>query len=161
MKINWKEIFPQVIMALFGIFLILIIPYQVVDNSEHSVGPGFFPTASAIIIVVLSVGSVIGKIGKGKAVHQQTKQQVATSKEKRNSKGIWRVVFITAGIFTWIFVIPLLGFFLTTLLATLYLMVVIGNRKKLQIVMVSILFTSGLYYLVEHLLKLSFPEGIM
>jgi|SRR5699024_8469149 len=150
-----KSILPQLVIALFGVFILFVIPSQIVPMSEtEGVGPEFFPRLVAIVIIVLSLVSCVRNILK------KSEQAAAEETIVPSEKNYKKTIFVLIGLVVWGFLLPFFGFIVTTYLGTLAFMLIIGNRSKWLLFLVPIIFTGVAYYLTVVMLQLSFPLGI-
>lgn len=149
-----KELTPMVLMGVFGIVLFLIIPSQIKQLSSEVFGPRFVPYLTAGVIVLSSVSSIIRSL--------TTKVKNEEVEVEENSRyGALKVILIIICIAFWIFLLPILGFILITLLATAAACLIFGDRSILRISLVSIIFTFGAYYLFAHVFQISLPSGLL
>ncbi|MTW87437.1 hypothetical protein F3157_17545 [Virgibacillus dakarensis] len=148
---NLKGKAPSIFMMLFGILVILMIPSQIkeVGNEASKVGANFFPYMIAILIVFLSIISII-KDGK------ETYEKEAENESKKTSFIQFLMVFISMVL--WIYIVPFLGYIITTALFIGGLMWLFGNRNPYQLLLVSISFSLITSYVFVNLLSVNLPE---
>ena len=117
------------------------------------IGPAFFPSILAIGLIVFSVYlAVAGAL---------TKKEGGFERIDFRRFGIWRAV-ISLGISA-VYAVALkpLGFIPASILFIAALMVLLGAKKPLVIVFVSIGATAGVYLVFSILLVISLPVGVM
>ncbi len=153
MQTRLKKGLPNIFMILLGAFLLLVIPYQISDIQISTMSPRFFPYFLSALIVIISIGTLLSELKTAKSGEEDT--------EFQNEKPSYtRVVIILLGLIAWLCLVPLLGFILTTLLLTMGMMLLIGNRRLLQVLTVPFIFTLLIYYVFKMIMNVPLPEGL-
>ncbi|WP_053362534.1 tripartite tricarboxylate transporter TctB family protein [Bacillus sp. FJAT-27251] len=147
---------PSLFMAVFGVLLIIIIPFQIDEVQISMMGPRFFPYFLSIMVVLLSILSFAAEFKKQKRTEERSQPVEAGRMEK---KYYWRVFLIFISLVAWIYIVPILGFILTTVIFIALVMLIIGSRKWRQILLVPTLFTLFIYYVFKMLFYVPLPEG--
>lgn len=155
MAIKLKHNLPSILMMLFGISLILLIPYQVSGVKVSAMGPRFIPYLVAIIITILSFLTLIdGLVEKKDPVEND-------ETEKEGTKVSYsRVILTFISLALWIILVPLLGFIITTILLIAAVIAIVGEFKVYQIIIIPIIVSLAVYYIFNELLNVILPEGI-
>jgi putative tricarboxylic transport membrane protein len=117
------------------------------------IGPAFFPSMLAIGLIAFSAYLAI----KGAL----SKESGGYEKIDFRSFGIWRAVISLGISAVYAVLVKPLGFIPTSMLFIAALMLLLGYRKILGIVLVSIGATAGVYLVFSVLLVISLPVGIM
>ncbi|MED4123958.1 tripartite tricarboxylate transporter TctB family protein [Halalkalibacterium halodurans] len=146
-----KSVLPSLAAAAFGVIILLLIPNQVSTAEINQMNARFFPYLLAIGIILLSVLSI---------TIERTKFRPSGEGKRESVKRQLPPFAVLLGSMLWVILIPYLGFTLTTFFTTLSFMIILGNRKKLQLLFVPIAFTVTLYYSVVILMRMSVPQGM-
>ncbi|MFK4998407.1 tripartite tricarboxylate transporter TctB family protein [Bacillus sp. N9] len=112
--------------------------------------------ALAILIILMSVISIGSNLLKSKrsVTFEKTLKEnnhLALTKEK----GFKRVGLAFIMLIFWTILMPMIGFFISTLVLTIILMYIIGNRNFVKMIIISSIFTFTLYAAAKYLLQLS------
>ncbi len=117
------------------------------------IGPSFFPSLLAILLIVFSAYLALkGALSKESGGYERI---------DFGSFGIWRAIIALALSAAYAFFLKRLGFIPTSILFIAAIMILLGNKKPLVIVLVSIGATAGVYLVFSILLVISLPAGIM
>ncbi|WP_102348780.1 tripartite tricarboxylate transporter TctB family protein [Bacillus sp. Marseille-P3661] len=155
MSLLLKRTLPHVLMTIFGMLILLIIPFQISEVTDTNAGPRFFPYVLAILITICSGSIVISEFIKNRT--QVSNVKSGEFKNKRNFKS---VVLIVLSLGLWALLLESLGFIISTFFLMVTLMVLIGSKKKSNIIFVSLVFTVILYSLNRFVIKIYLPEGL-
>lgn len=82
------------------------------------------------------------------------------SNESKDEKGIIRVVAIVIIFLIYIFMIDFLGFFISSFVFIIILMLSFGVRQWIKLISVPIIILLFLYFLIKKVLFFPLPEGI-
>lgn len=133
------------------------------EGNEAQLGAGSFPV---LIASLLSLLALLLVILKAKELFQQ-KAERSKVDVKEYLKGFYaeyKLVILTLLIFViYIFLMQFIGFIVTTILFIIATGLLIGSRKKKDIMTVSIVavaVTLTTYYFFENVLYVRFPTGI-
>ena len=115
------------------------------------IGPSFFPDALAVALIVFSTLLIIYALAgraKGKA------QPIRLS-----DRGFQRALVSLAAIIAYAFFFNTLGYPIVTVVLVAGIMVLLGKRKPLEIAIVALATTFGVWLVFAKLLMLSMPMG--
>lgn len=138
---------------IFAIIVFFIIPSQIKDTGVSFTGPRFYPYFLTVSILVLGIISIIVDLSK------RDKKESA-SKSGFNKYAFMRVLLSFIILIAWVYILPILGFVISTVLLTIGLTFIIEKRKLYQVLIVSILFTVVIYFIFRTGLKIPLPKGI-
>jgi hypothetical protein len=117
-------------------------------------GPSGLPNILAISIIMLGlihlIGSIITKIRLGKSISENIKPVEI----KRKNFRVYVLLLIS---FMYISLLPILGYLITTIIWLGGLMWLFGERRWLNISVISILFTVFLYLIFSKVLRVFLP----
>lgn len=146
-----KSNIPSLFMALFGIIILIIIPFEVRDTGNETFGPRFLPYLAASLVVILSILSIF---------EQKFIKSDYEGLKKLTKKDYFRLFLILITMIAWFLLISWLGFILTTILFTISVMYIIGNRKIWQLIVTPLLLTFVIYFVFNELLNVILPTGV-
>ena len=118
-----------------------------------NVGPSFFPTALAGLLIVFSLALLVNAL-KGRSIG--TVEPIRLS-----DRGVQRGLVTLAAAFVYCVILAPLGFMLTSILFLVFMMLLLGNRKPLQLAIAPPLITVAVWLIFEKILKLSMPGGVL
>lgn len=138
----------------FGIILLIfclilwffIIPTQI-SSTEDAVYPRFVNVWIAICGILLILKS-----------WKSTEKIILY--ESKDEKGIIRVVATVLIFLIYIFMIDFLGFFISSFIFIIILMLSFGVRQWIKLISVPIILLFFLYFLIKKILFFPLPEGI-
>ena len=155
---NIRKYIPSIITCIIGIIVFLVIPSQidlsrVKANNITGIDSRTLPYILSILIIFLSLLELffIGIKKKG----QDTEENIQIDYAK-----FIRVFVTFIGVVLWIVLVPYLGFILSTILLLGLVMVLMGNKKWLQIVFVPIITSFLLSYIFTVFIGRTLPLGI-
>ena len=146
----------DIIGALIGI---LIGTYAIWEGTNMpadyimKVGPSFFPTILSGLLILFSVVLLINAL-RGKSVG--TVEPVNFSE-----KGVQRGLITLAATIIFCAVLDPLGFIFSSVIFLVFMMLLMGNRKPLQLVIAPALVTGSIWLIFEKILNLSMPAGVL
>src|SRR5699024_5380504 len=93
------------------------------------------------------------------SIFESNISQVKPKKEKKNinDTDYKRVLYILIALILWVYFVPILGFILCTFLFTISVMIIMGNRKIYQLILVPLLLSTIIYYTFNNLLNVFLP----
>ncbi|MDD3657086.1 MAG: tripartite tricarboxylate transporter TctB family protein [Atribacterota bacterium] len=118
--------------------------------------PHFFPTIIAICLIVFGLGLSISNIIN----YYKKNQSISNIKKEKERVDYFQVLKVILLTIVYIFFIELFGFILTTIIVLGLLMYLFGERKLIDIVIVSIVTTSLFYYFFVRLFNIALPTKI-
>lgn len=154
MKKTVRDMVLNLLFILIGIFIALMIPFQVSGlNQETEMGPDFFPYIAAGLMVVVNVIALVTnscKYAKEKRAGSGENIQIFDFKDQL------RVILILAIIAGYIFIMPIVGYVASTLVVTNLLLFILGVRKWYQYLLVSG-FAMAIFYVFKYVLYVMLP----
>lgn len=117
------------------------------------VGPSFFPTVLAGLLIIFSVASIIFALkGKSKGTVEPL---------RLSDKGVQRGLLMLAATIIFCVVLEPLGFIPSAIAFLIPMMLLMGNRKPLQLAIAPVLVTFAIWLIFEKVLNLSLPAGVL
>lgn len=149
-----REQLPSLSLILFGVFLIILIPFQIGEDQMSVVGPRFFPYLLSILIIIFSTISYLSEMFKN---GKETDDKEKSDNEDIEKPNYLFVFFTFIGIILWIVLVKYLGFIITSLLLMVGLMIFIGNKKPYQVIIIPVIFVLGIFYIFGTMLHIPLP----
>jgi len=143
---NKDQKFGIVLLIFCFILWVFLIPTQI-SSTKDAIYPKFVNVWIAIcgILLVLKSWKSTEKI---------------ISHESKDKKGIIRVIIIVIIFLIYIFMIDFLGFFLSSFIFIIILMLSFGVRQWKKLISVPIIILLFLYFLIEKILVFPLPKGV-
>ncbi len=126
--------------------------YPKLTASYMLVSASFFPTIVSGIAIAMSLIMLV------KAILKPEFRDPLTAQEK---KGLFRGLLTIADCFVYILLFKPLGYILTSTLCYFALMLIFGNRKWLQMVIMAIVLPLLLFFAFTRLLGTNLPLGVL
>jgi putative tricarboxylic transport membrane protein len=138
--------------AAIGVY-ILVEGAKMPPDHIMKLGPSFFPSILAILILGFSAWLIV--------MGFLSKKEGGFERINFRDSGIWRAILSLAAAMVYAFLLKPIGFIPDTILFVLALMLLLGSRKPLELTLVPILSTAGVWFVFERLLTISLPVGLM
>jgi hypothetical protein len=117
------------------------------------VGPSFFPTILASLLIVFSAASIVfALLGKSKG---------SVEPIRLSDKGVQRGIITLLATIVFCAILDPLGFIPTAIIFLAFMMLLMGNRKPKQLLIAPPLVTLAIWLIFEKALNLSMPAGIL
>lgn len=162
-KWNYKNIISAIVTLIIAFVIYLSIPAQVkLPKFAYEVAGSFnartVPYFLTIIIIILSIIDIILSIRTNILKTDTDMEQKEENKVK--SPNYFGLLIAFVSILLWIIFTIYFGFRLATIFLVVAIMLVIGNRKWWQIVLLSLILSIPMDYLLKAVLRVYLPEGI-
>lgn len=152
LRIN-KGLLTAIPCLLFSVLcLVASRTYPKLSASYMLVSASFFPTIVSIIAIAMSLIMLI------KAIVKPEIREPLTDLEK---KGLLRGLFTIADCFVYILLFKRLGYILTSMICYFALMLIFGNRKWVQMIIMAIVLPLILFFAFTKLLGTNLPLGVL
>lgn len=149
MNKNWilknKKLVEGVVLFLTSTFLIFE-SLKLHNNKSWALSPALFPLIITLFILVLSVVLMFKGL-------REKKTDIGTS-SMGNSKKLGLVLLIS---FLYLIALPRLHFLLSSMLYLLFFLLILGERKWLTLVSISVLTPIFIEYIFSNLLNVYLP----
>ena len=142
--------------GLIGVFIGL---YAIWEGSNMptdvvmKIGPSFFPNILAGFLILFSVILIINAL-RGRSVGKVEALRLS-------DKGVQRGLVTLAATIIFCAILEPLGFIPSSILFLVFMMLLMGNRKPLQLTIAPLLVTFSIWLIFEKLLNLSMPAGVL
>lgn len=139
------------------LILFLCIPSQIAENmvAKATISPRFFPTLSVVGVMVCCVLLLIFDAKEhifGKDKQEQPPQEAG------EELSYLRVVLVALLLLAWYFLMPRIGFIISTIVVMCVMSYLLGCRNKIVLVAFPVVFTLALYFAFVRLLHVNLPE---
>lgn len=122
-------------------------------TAQFGLGSSGYPMFVSVLMMILGAVLAISAIAKGKI-----KLQFSAPADKTP---ILKTAFATAATFLYVFLLPHIGFLLLTPVFLFGLMLLFGYRKYVLAAVVSILLSTGVFYLFSRVFFIFLPTGLL
>jgi hypothetical protein len=126
---------------------------QVWDSSSGPVA-GFIPFLAGILLGVSGLLMFIS--GWSRKPRRDQRERFWPE-----ATGTKRIVYILAGLSAMAYLMPILGFLITSILITAFMLRVIEPQKWMTVILTSFSCCLLVYWLFHHLLQVSLPKGFL
>ena len=138
-----KKMIPTAVIMAIDAAVFFSIPSQVKIYEEGLVN---------ILIFICGIADLI------KTFRERDKGE--EEKNYFNKKGTLRVLAAVAALVVWLLLMPEIGFVISTVLLSAFIMLLAGNRSAVQILVLSLILTLSVYALFKLALNLRLPQGL-
>ena len=142
--------------GLIGVFIGL---YAIWEGSNMpsdvvmKIGPSFFPNILAGFLILFSVILFINAL-RGRSVGKVEALRLS-------NKGVQRGLVTLAATIVFCAILEPFGFIPSSIIFLVFMMLLMGNRKPLQLTIAPLLVTFSIWLIFEKLLNLSMPAGVL
>lgn len=156
MQYTTKNRLTSIAIAIVGLSVILLIPSQidlgrVTGRSLSRITPRTLPYFVSILIVALSLFEALRR-------PKESNNEDSNSASTENKK-YFNVLLTAIGIIAWIAIVPYVGFIVSTALLLVAAMLLMGNKKWIQLLIVPLLTAWILNYLFTDFVGRNLPQG--
>ena len=117
-------------------------------------GGGFIPFLAGLIIAGMGFSLLIQEFSKGR-------KRKSPEPFWQDPRAIRRIGYILGGLSAMAIFMPILGFLLTSILITIFMLQVIEPQKWLAVIAISLASCFLVYWLFFSLLQVSLPKGLL
>ncbi|MBW2598980.1 MAG: tripartite tricarboxylate transporter TctB family protein [Deltaproteobacteria bacterium] len=162
-NINKVDVLTGLLLFILSvIFYFFVLPYQVDDpTGPLALSPAIFCKVITVVLVFLSLLLVIINLFPKLSPSEDTVDSDSDTSPGLSNVDQKKVVVTIITAFLYIFMIQYLGFFVSTALVMIFLMIYYGHRKWTHIFLVLIIVLSFIYTLFVLGLRVLLPSGIL
>lgn len=150
-----KKIIPSAIVLALDLFILYLIPTQVNVLIEGMVTTRLMPYVVTILIAVCAVVDIVETYVKGRA-SEEGRAEIRYF----DVRGLLRVLASVISLVVWLFILPRLGFVLSTVLLGIVTMWLLGERNWKVILVLSVILSLSVYCIFKLGLDLRLPTGL-
>ncbi|GAA0357439.1 tripartite tricarboxylate transporter TctB family protein [Bacillus horti] len=148
---KYADMIVGLIIAVIGLVMVLLAAaLPTVPTAD--VGPGFFP--KAIGYLLLGLGVLLA--GKSFITNQDKE-----SWKQIFHKGSWTALLVMVVFGGYVFLLPILGFLISTPILIIGLSLLLKATNKIAVVVTGLAVTFALYYVFLKVLLIPLPSGII
>jgi hypothetical protein len=151
-----KRSLSSVVTLIVGVLVLFSIPDQIVlfDEGQSSANARTVPYLITSLIILISLVMIVSEV-----IATQDQSAEATDGEPHESVRYGRVILAFAAIALWIVILPYLGFNISTILLVATVMLIIGNCRWWQIILLPLILSFPINYLLAAVLRVYLPSG--
>ena len=151
-RIDRGEFVIPVLLIALSVFL-YINTYTFKFTTYEKASPQMWPRGILFLLVLISLLLI------GKLLLAKSGGEVEAKKEQPGTR--WKPFLAgVVGLFLYIFTMFYLGYILSTFLFAFVAMVMLGNRSKVQLVLVPVLITGSVFAIFTHAMFVPLPKGV-
>lgn len=150
---------PYVVVLAVGIFL-----YVQADNFEFEqasgrIGPGAWPKIIIVMMVATALWGMISSVRRAgpEAVSEAEQDEALTQLPEIYPRLVWIAVAVTVA---YLLLLPILGFFISTIVYTCVLMYLGHYREPLRVAMLSLAIALCFMFMFMRVVYVSLPTGV-
>ena len=148
-----KKMIPSIVILILDAVLIALIPSQVKELSHDMVTTRFMPYVVTAMIALCAAADII-------ELWLKERKNKAPGKKYFDKKGFLRVVGCMLCLAVYLMAMPTVGFVLDSAILCALVMLLMGNRKPVQIIVMSIVLPVLVYCMFKLGLSLRLPTGL-
>ncbi|WP_374694438.1 tripartite tricarboxylate transporter TctB family protein [Halomonas sp. SpR8] len=148
---------PSICTALIGLAIFILVPFQI--DLSHMRGSNLSGIDARTLPYLLSF-SIIFLSFLEMIIINRKKEKESNTDIKSKYSNILRVCITFLSIVLWILLVPFLGFIISMIILLVFVMMVMGNRKILQLTLVPVITSVLLNYIFTTFLGRTLPTGI-
>jgi hypothetical protein len=151
---NLYEQIYNVVWVLLGIGICTESFRLKLGDASSGPGSGFIPFLAGLFIGAIGFLLFLGEVrkGPGKKPREQFWQDPLATR---------RILYILIGLCAMALLIPILGFLLTSILITTFMLRVIEPQKWAAVILTSLASCLAVYFLFSYFLQVSLPRGFL
>ena len=150
---NLYEQVYNIVWILLGLWIcIQSIPLKVWVSSGP--GTGFFPFVTGVLFV--GCGFLLFLIERSKGSAKDTESKFWADPDSRKL-----VIYVFTSFCAMAFLMPFLGFFLTSLIIITFLLRLLSRQGLIKVLFISILYCSSIYVFFNYILQIRLPKGFL
>jgi len=153
-----RQELPVLVVFFVAMALLIVLPSQIPESkmAQASVlGPRFFPR---VMLCGVMLFCLLGIAGDANQVFRN--KQPLETEESATPKHYRNVLALIVALMAWYLLLKTVGFILMTAILMAVSMLLLGNRNKLQIVLIPTFFSVALYLLFANYLNVMLPKGL-
>lgn len=128
-----------------------------IEAKSYDLGSAAFPKIISVLTIFLSILLIINTL---KERDDKTKEKHEENEQIFNKTGTLRLILGSSIIMIYFFLINKIGFIIATLIFLIVFMRVLGIKKWVMSIPISIVTTFLIYFLFQDILKVQLPSGI-
>lgn len=139
-----------IVLCIFSVIIYWYAEQQYAGRGVNTYGPEFFPQVLALMLFLASASLII----------QAFRGNALKTLEKIDKQGFVRATITLIIAIAYVFLMNVLGFYLSTIIFLFVVMTFLGQKKLWIRVLVTLAVATAVYSLFHYLLKIPLPEGI-
>lgn len=152
-----KRSISSIVTLVVGALVFLSIPSQIAVFDSEGLGSVNARTVPYLITSLIVIISLIMIVSETRGFRNEETDVSENKPDQRTSHA--RVLLAFSAIALWIVILPYLGFIFTTMMLVASIMIIIGNCRWWQIVLLSLALSVPINYLLAMVLRVYLPSG--
>ncbi|OZT76083.1 tripartite tricarboxylate transporter TctB family protein [Vreelandella boliviensis] len=148
---------PSICTALIGLAIFILVPFQI--DLSHMRGSNLSGVDARTLPYLLSFSIIFLSLLEIILINRK-KTKESNANKKPQYLNMLRVCITFLSIVLWILLVPIIGFIISMIILLAFVMMVMGNRKILQLILVPVITSVLLNYIFTTFLGRTLPTGI-
>lgn len=165
MERKYSDVYAGGFLLVLSIVM-FISTFSIQALTDSRVGADFMPKIIAVLIAILSISIIVNGFRRKDEIvrDEQEVSSLENEVESKNDKSYLLVIISVALMFIYLFLIPILGFLISTTAFLLIQMLLFSEWKAKNIILyliISIITSTLIYYLFRNVFYVMLPSGIL
>lgn len=165
MERKYSDVYAGGFLLVLSIVM-FISTFSIQALTDSRVGADFMPKIIAVLIAILSISIIVNGFRRKDEIvrDEQEVSSLENEVESKNDKSYLLVIISVALMFIYLFLIPILGFLISTTAFLLIQMLLFSEWKAKNIILyliISIIASTLIYYLFRNVFYVMLPSGIL
>lgn len=165
MERKYSDVYAGGFLLVLSIVM-FISTFSIQALTDSRVGADFMPKIIAVLIAILSIFIIVNGFRRKDEIvrDEQEVSSLENEVESKNDKSYLLVIISVALMFIYLFLIPILGFLISTTAFLLIQMLLFSEWKAKNIILyliISIIASTLIYYLFRNVFYVMLPSGIL
>lgn len=165
MERKYSDVYAGGFLLVLSIVM-FISTFSIQALTDSRVGADFMPKIIAVLIAILSIFIIVNGFRRKDEIvrDEQEVSSLENEVESKNDKSYLLVIISVALMFIYLFLIPILGFLISTTAFLLIQMLLFSEWKAKNIILyliISIITSTLIYYLFRNVFYVMLPSGIL
>jgi hypothetical protein len=149
------------IVILFAIFFLVLTPQIKITNASFTIGPRTWPYILLILMLILSAFGIISSFVKSKKTKAtETTEDTEDKQPERTMFKLSIPMVCLLSVVLYVSLLNAIGFILSSLLFLFGITFLLGERKKVNAFIFSIVTTTVFVFLFSTILNIPLPRGM-
>ncbi len=147
-----SDLFVGVVMVALAITL--IVTAQKLPTKERGIGPGIYPTVISSILLILGFAQAVKSLVVAKGIP-------VPDWKNTEWKKLLRVAIMVLACYLFYVLLKPVGFLIMAPIFLYSAILFFGYKRKILALIVTVIFTTGVYFLFRQVFQVMLPQGIL
>jgi putative tricarboxylic transport membrane protein len=158
---RWRATLPYLVVLAVGLFLYHSAENFEFEESSGRIGPGAWPKLILILMLGSALwGAVTGALNAGKPVDRDDEADEMEALIRPPELYPWLVWLAVGATLAYLVILPIVGFFLATMVYAFVLMFLGHYRDVLRVSLLSVAIAFGFMFLFMRVVYVALPAGV-